>query len=445
MAGIYVRSTDGSNADNGSTWALAKLDGAGAAAIDAAGDTIYLSQSHAESTAAAITWAWAGTAGNPTKVICANDGAEPPTAAATTATVSTTGASNITITGHAYHYGITFNAGSSTNAASILAHNASNESQVYEKCKFVLNNSSTTSRIRMGQVNDGGCQEIKWKGCDAKFGQSQQRIDLRAKFSWDGGTFLSGTTSPASVFVLGSRSVTTVIISGVDFSNLGSSVSIIDESTRQPVKFGLRNCKLPASWSGSLWSASPSCVGMRAEMHNCDSADTNYRLWVEDYSGSIKHETTIVKSGGASDGTTAYSWKMASSANASYPFAPLESPEIIGRWNTTVGSSITVTIDILHDSLTNLTDSEVWIEAQYLGSSGFPLGTFLSDAKADPLVAAADQTASTATWTTTGLTNPNKQKLSVTFTPQEAGYLQAKVFLAKASKTVYVDPDLQVT
>ena len=43
------------------------------------------------------------------------------------------------------------------------------------------------------------------------------------------------------------------------------------------------------------------------------------------------------------------------------------------------------------------------------------------------------------------MSNPNTQKLSVTITPQEAGYMQAKVYLAKASKTVYVDPKLTVT
>ena len=59
MATIYVRSTDGNNADNGSTWALAKATIAGAAAIDAAGDTVFVSDAHAESTAGAVTLTFA--------------------------------------------------------------------------------------------------------------------------------------------------------------------------------------------------------------------------------------------------------------------------------------------------------------------------------------------------------------------------------------------------
>jgi hypothetical protein len=38
------------------------------------------------------------------------------------------------------------------------------------------------------------------------------------------------------------------------------------------------------------------------------------------------------------------------------------------------------------------------------------------------------------------LTNPNAQKLAVTFTPQQAGYIHCRVMVAKASATYYVDP-----
>jgi len=174
-------------------------------------------------------------------------------------------------------------------------------------------------------------------------------------------------------------------------------------------------------------------------MYNCDNADTNYQMWIEDYTGSVKHETTLIKTSGASDGTTGISWKMATTANAEYPILALKSPEFM-VWNDTTGSSKTVTVDILHDSATNLTDAEVWLEVQYLGTSGYPDSTFISDAKADVLATAADQSTAGGTWTTTGMTNPNTQQLSVTFTPQEKGPFICRVLLAKASYTIYVDP-----
>src|SRR5688572_30908470 len=138
-------------------------------------------------------------------------------------------------------------------------------------------------------------------------------------------------------------------------------------------------------------------------MENCDNADTNYRLWVEEFSGSVKYETTIVRTGGASDGATPISWKMASNADAEYPISTLESPEIV-RWNDGVGSSKTVTVEVVHDSQgsgtsSKLTDAEAWLEVQYLGTSGFPISTHISDAKATPMSAAADQTDSSETWT----------------------------------------------
>jgi hypothetical protein len=180
------------------------------------------------------------------------------------------------------------------------------------------------------------------------------------------------------------------------------------------------------------------------ELFNSDSTDTNYRLEKKTQFGTITHETTIVGGAGATDGTTAISWKMVSNADAEWNHQTLDSPEIV-RWNETTGSAITVTVDILHDSATNLTDKGIWLGVQYLGTSGFPLGSFVSDAAANYLASAADQASSSATWTTTGMSNPNKQKLSVTFTPQEKGFIHGVVKMALASKTAYVDPVLQVS
>ena len=55
-----------------------------------------------------------------------------------------------------------------------------------------------------------------------------------------------------------------------------------------------------------------------------------------------------------------------------------------------------------------------------------------SSAPADPLAAAANITTSTATWTTTGLTTPVKQKIAITFTPQMKGYFRIVFKVAKA-------------
>lgn len=177
-------------------------------------------------------------------------------------------------------------------------------------------------------------------------------------------------------------------------------------------------------------------------MYNCSAGSENYKLWIERVEGSIRDETTLIRSGGATDGVTSLSWKLVSTADSTYPASPLQTDDIVYQNNTT-GSAITATVEILHDSATNLKDDEVWLELNYLGSSSTPIATLITDAKTDVLATAADQTASSVTWVTTGMTNPNKQKLSVTFTPQMKGMIIARVSLGKASKTIYVCPKVE--
>ncbi len=120
MADLYVRSTDGSDSDNGTTWALAKATLTGVAAIDAAGDRIFVSQAHAESTGSAVTLAFAGTPANPVKLICGDDAAAPPTAVATTATATATTTNGMTVQGSIDAYGITFFGGFITLGSKIM-------------------------------------------------------------------------------------------------------------------------------------------------------------------------------------------------------------------------------------------------------------------------------------------------------------------------------------
>lgn len=444
MGNIYVRSTDGNDADNGSTWALAKATLAGAAGIDAAGDVIYVSDAHSESSATAQTIALAGTATNPVRVICGDDAAEPPTAVSAAGVVATTGASSITISGSAYVYGLTIRAGSAANNASITL--GSNDAfQSYEACVFELGNTNNSGRINIGLANYAGDSRTEFKSCQFKLGNTGQAVLVFGRVLIAGGAFASGTSTPTNgaFNIEASGEWCGLTIEGFDFSNLASTVNLIRANTAGPGIVIIRNSKLPASWTGSLISSTIGKTQTRVEMYNCDSSDTNYTLNIVDFYGSILNEGTIVRTGGANDGTNSLSWKMTTGSGATYPHSYLASPEIV-RWNETTGSSITVTVEIITDNVT-LTDAECWLEVQYLGTSGVPLGSFVTDAKADVLATAANQSTSSEMWTTTGLTTPVKQKLSVTFTPQQKGFIHAVVKLAKASSTVYVDPVLTVT
>lgn len=447
MANIYVRSTDGNDADNGSTWALAKALLTGASAIEAAGDTIFVSDNHAESVASA-TITLSGSNSSPVRILCANDAAEPPTALAETATVTITG-TTFSITGTVYVYGIIFIF--TTVSSSAMGFQTSAHGQTYEKCIFRVTGASTSTSLNFGGTGSGNHQVTELINCKFRLAGSSHSIGINRTVRIIGGSWETGGTVPGGIFNMGQGARGgQLLVDGFDFSNINTTTNLVQTMTEGSCRAVFRNVKLPASWTGLIVASGALKMGSRVELWNSDNADTNYRMWIEDYSGSIKQETTIVKSGGASDGTTTLSWKMASSANIAYPVLTLDSPEIYSKWIETVGSSVTATVEIVHDSQGSgtssaFTDEEIFIDLYYLGTSGVPLSLLATDRKADVLATAADQASSSETWTTTGLTTPVKQKLSVTFTPQEKGVVFAVVRLAKASKTVYVNPVITLT
>lgn len=447
MAVIYLRSTDGNDADDGSTWALAKATLA--AALTAAGDggTVYVSQAHAETQAAAMTLASPGTSTAPVKVLCVSDAAEPPTTLATTATVSTTGASSIIFTsGCTYYYGIAFSAGDGANLAPITFGVVAAGASLYilQNCALILNSTTNNANqlIAMGSVNANTKEQlVKLINTTLRFGHVAQEIRVHSRFEWiDTPSAIAGATIPDILFTCYPTVPAQVLVSGVDLSAMGSGKSLVNfASGGQPI-YRFANCKLGAS-VGIVTGANGGAGGPIVMLDNCDSADTNYRMEHHKYSGSIKSETSKIRSGGASDGTTPISWNMTSSAGASF-FCPLESPNIT-TWNETT-SQITITVEIALDSAaTALNDDEIWLEVEYLGTSGVPLSLKASDRKADVFTAAAAQTTSTVTWS--NMTTPTKQKLAVTFTPAEKGAIVARVMLAKASATAYVDPLITVS
>ena len=140
MAIIYLRSTNGTaDADDGSTWALAKTTLAAALTAAGNGGTVYVSQAHAETQATVMTLTSPGTAANLVKIICVSDATAPPTTLATTATVTTTGASPISFSGFGYCYGVTFNAGTGSTAANINFTSGSPWYWRLEYCALFIN------------------------------------------------------------------------------------------------------------------------------------------------------------------------------------------------------------------------------------------------------------------------------------------------------------------
>jgi len=398
MANIYVRSTTGSDSNSGVDWTSAKATISGAASIAVAGDTIFVSQSHVESYTSTVHVAQSlgGTTSNPCRVICANDTDTPPAASSQAALIQSTGGVFVGLFSKVcYFYGIRFKAGSSlggtVDATSLTT---------FEKCAFEI-----TAGADLNFNSNVQTRGTLLKNTNIKLA-SGAYVDTRSSVIIEGGVLEAG--SACTNFYSGGERLSRMVLSGFDMRNAPTSMNISSASSPYS-SFLIKNCALPANWTGALHASTPG-IGTRLSMYNCDSGDTNYKMRIAAHQGVIRDETSVVRSGGASDGVTPISWKLTSNANANYFVQPLETDEIVA-WNDSTGVSKTVTVEVLTDGVT-LKDDECWVEVQYLGTSGFPLGVFASDAKADVLATSANQTASTAAWTTTGLTTPVKQKLS---------------------------------
>lgn len=259
---------------------------------------------------------------------------------------------------------------------------------------------------------------------------------------WEGGSVIS--TGGVGVTKLFDGTSSTyhrhAVIKNVDLSGVGNgavATSLVDVADGVFENITFERCKLPTDAGFTLTVGAWQGPSGRVRLHHCSSDNKTYDFYEESYEGSVQDETTIVRTGGATDGTTPQSWKMVSSANTVDRINALCSPPIT-TWTSSTTSKV-FTLEIVYDSLTNLQNDEVWAELEAPADNTSGLGQFVTS-RAAPLATPADLSASTATWTTTGLTNPNTDKLQVTATPGKAGPVTMRACVAKASTTIYADP-----
>jgi len=445
MAVWYVYSGAAGTA-TGADWTNAKTTLQAAITAGAAGDTYYVAHDHAETAASATTITFKGTAGAIDKVLCVNRaGSVPPVAAdlTTGASITTTGANQLTVAGtsqHAYIQGVAFNAGTGATNAPLFISLAFGR---FVNC--ALKKLGTNNAFPAISWSPGASQASKLILENTTMQVGNTGDSFRAVFGeviWRNTTSaITGATLPTTLIQnTGSPQFATYLLDGVDLSALGSGKTLVQGGVARQ-KVTLLNCKLGSSVTVAGTPTSPG--GSLVDLIGCDSGTANYRNERYAYEGTLTTETTIKRTAGASNGTTAYSWKIVTTANANI-YSPFETFEGV-IWNDTTGSSKTLTVHTVTDNVT-LTDAEAWVEVEYLGSSSQPAATLITDAAATILTSGTNQTSDSGeAWTTTGLTTPVKQALAVTFTPQMKGPIRWRVKVAKASTTVYVCPNADVT
>ncbi|RWF66629.1 hypothetical protein [Mesorhizobium sp.] len=438
----YVRSGAG-GAANGTDWANAYLTLAAALTASAAGDTIYVSEDHAASSASTQTYTSPGTAASPVRVVCVNhSGSVPPVSAdiRTTATEATTTSNSMTFDGSFCVYdGITFTCGSSSLSASMTVLNATDKIVKFRNCALRLGTSSASAQIALGTASAGGAS-VELENTTVQFGHASQKITCSAEILWrDTPSAVTGATIPTSLFtVAASTRGAHIECRGVDLSALGSGKTIFTNSAGQiAAQLVLMDCKIDSAVTLCSRPAARGEGGL--DYVRVDSGGTNYKHGRVRYEGTQTEETTIVRSGGASDGTTAIAEKIVTTANCSEHF-PFKSPPI-AIWNDTTGSSVTATIEGIWGGGAVPNNNDIWLEVEYLGSGSSPNASFAYNSKADILASASALSAGSGTWG--GSTT--KFKLAVTFTPQQRGWLFAYVNAGAASSTFYIDPKITLS
>jgi len=364
--------------------------------------------------------------------MCVNSGGSVPPVSAdlrTTATITTTGANAMSIAGVALFYGITFNIGTGATGVGLTCTSISVQ---FIACA-IKKNGTTTGAIVFGNSTSGQRHRAELINTTFSFGAVTDAIAVRAtEFIWaDTPSAIAGAVFPTTLFTDSSCLGSTVELRGVDLSALGSGKTLFADVTA-PRRYLARGCKLGASVTVAATPTNRG--GARTDIVHCDSGATTYRSERYWYEGVQSIDTTIVRTGGASDGTTPIAWKFVTTANAKR-YVPFESQEI-AVWNDTVGSPVTATVYGIWGGGAVPNNDEIWLEASYLGSASSPLMSPASGGPADLLATAAALASDSSTWggSTTAF------KMTVSFTPQMAGWVYLKVKVAKASSTFYVDP-----
>jgi hypothetical protein len=446
MANVYVDST-AAGGGNGTTWALAYQTITLALAGKVAGDDFWIAHTHAETTAAALNIISPGTSALPCRFICVNKaGSVPPVAAdlATTATVSTTGANHINFTGIAYCYGIEFKSGDAANNGGVRWNTSGYWK--HKLCKFTLNN---TSAATLSPANSQ-LAKTEWEDCTVKFGALSQSMAPTGLFAW------YATTSGVSAVDTGGGGIIPTSLFGANCSGVSrlrgldlsaySAGNIVSGNIAQGFNIHLENCRHGTTTMG-VKVQTVSSILMQDYVFSRVDKTLNYTFEKFSYGGTETAETTVIRTGGATDGTTPVAKKIVTSTNSriEYPFECIP----ITVWNETVGSAITLTVQAIWSvgAAGNYpTNANIWIEVEYLSNASYPISSVSSGGLATVLTTPVAYSVAGSGWTGLGGT-PTAFAMSRTFTPQMKGPItvRVKATLNGATTTFYVDPKVIIT
>ncbi len=430
MATRYVWSGAG-GAGTGADWANAHTTFAAAITASTAGDKFLVDSTHSESNASAQTLTFKGTSAAPDTVISVLQGTGVPTQGAA---FITTGANNIIINGSGYFNGLNLTPGNSTNASILQLCGGTGNIQRWLNSTITLSN-NTGSRINAGTTTARLIFEksVQIVGANAN---NWVRVSGGGHFVWRDSVAHSGTT-PSYIAENGGSGA--YFLEGCDLTAFATAARTIRQSISSAVSYvTLVNCSMTSAIVIGTFLNRADYV----RLNSCSNADGKNRTEYHDMSGAATLDRATYRTGGASDGVDAFSYKLVSTADANRYF-PCQSQDV--EFNVASTGSKTVTLHIVNGTGAGvtLTDAECWLEVDYLGTATSLDTTVIDDANVLE-AAGANQTTSSEAWTQ-ALSTPVYQQLAVTFTANQVGMHRIRVKLARASTTVYVCPKAVIT
>jgi hypothetical protein len=341
-----------------------------------------------------------------------------------------------------YIYGLTFRV-SSASASDVVQFNGGSGNQyLIEKCYIYLQGANSHSlSIGTNTENNDYAELID---CTVNFNNAGQRIyigDCRTIFR---NLTLVCNFQPTYVFAFYEQGPTCT----VEASNLSAATgTLVSEPAQGYHAIEFINCKLGTTTIISGWTTITNNSSGDVYLYNCSTSDTHYHIAHYNGCGSTVCDTNIYANDHICD--TALSWKIVTYAPASY-VSPYKSPWI-PVYNDDVSTSITPYIEILRDKTVTPTvadykNDEVWGEFSVQDTSGYPLAVITNDCKANKYAANADQDdgVGLAGWTGEGAYAwSGKLVAPAAVTPNEVGHVMARVVVALASTTLYVDPQVR--
>ena len=420
---------------------MARLSSATIANAGAAGNDFYVADNSNEITTVAVVLNIGSTTS--ASRIMSVDRAAPTTMKAGASITCNLASANIIIFGSggnvaASYYGMTFIATLASGSPIISLSFLSTTYHRFENCSFQAGAGTKINGIICVGTQTSGVSGVDLINCTFGFIAVGQGIQLGGgPITWRNTLnpcLVNTSTIPNPLLKPNANTPANVLIEGVDLSAVGS-VTLINNATSSTL-FTIKNCKLhTGAIVGVIAAGAPT---LNIDVVGSDTGALSYRNERYNALGQTTTNTAIVRTGGASDGTTPISHYLQPTgfARAFRPYTSL--PLVI--WNDVVGTTRTLTLyGAINGSAVLPRMDQFWFDLEYMGTSGSTIASLVTTGLATPLsnpttVAISDG----SSWSGLGGTNA-PFSLSATFTAQQKGYVTIYP-KAGTSYSLYLDP-----